>query len=154
VDIERLVLFKEHATRPAELEPLIGQLAVLIEDLAAIVLRLGHEQPSARLHRERVGNVDLARLRAFLAPRLDELAVAGELDDARVGAPAVSVGHEDIAVGRDENRGGRVEFVRTVAGDTRLAEPQQNFAVRTELYDLMTLPVLAAAIGDPHVPWS
>src|SRR5262245_4469974 len=74
-DVDDVVLVDEHAARPAELEPLVEIVAVLIEDLDAVVLPVGDEQPAALVHRERVRDVDLARTRALRPPRLDELAV-------------------------------------------------------------------------------
>ena len=63
---------------------------------------------------------------AFLAPGLDELAVLGELHDARVGVAAMSVGDEDVAVRRGHDGGRRVELVRAAARDAGLAERQQQ----------------------------
>ena len=60
-----------------------------------------------RIHRQRMRNFEFARRRAFLAPGLDELAVLGELHDARVGVAAVAVGDKDVAVRRDHDRGRR-----------------------------------------------
>jgi hypothetical protein len=45
-----------------------------------------------------VRHVEFARRRTFLAPRLDELAVLGELDDPGIGLVAVTIGDEDVAV--------------------------------------------------------
>jgi hypothetical protein len=47
-----------------------------------------------------VRHVELARPFALLAPLLDVLAVLVKLDDAIVGITAVSVGDEDVAIGR------------------------------------------------------
>src|SRR6516164_9316348 len=95
--------------------------------------------------------VDLARPRALLAPSLDELAVLVEFDDAGIGVAAMPVADEDVAVGRDQHRRRRIEFVRTGAGDALLAERHQHLAVRAELEDLMALAVLALAVGDPDI---
>ena len=54
------------AARPAELLPLIEELAVLVEDLDAVVLAVADEQPPLRIDRERVRHVELARRRPFL----------------------------------------------------------------------------------------
>ena len=66
----------------------------------------------------------------------------------------VTVGHEDVAVRRDEHVGRLVERVGTVAGDARLAERHQHLAVRTELVDDLALVVrriARAVIGHPDV---
>ena len=63
------------AARPAELPPLGDELAVLIEDLDAVVLAIADEQPAARVHRDGVRLADLAGARSLRAPLLDERAV-------------------------------------------------------------------------------
>ena len=80
----------------------------------------------------------------FVAPGLDELAVRGELHDPGIGVAAVSVGDEDIAVGRDQDVGGRVQEIvaLVVAGDAGLAQGHQHLAVRAELDDRVALAVL------------
>ena len=99
----------------------------------------------------RVRDIELARRRALLAPGLDELAVLGELHDARVGVAAVSVGDEDVAVRRDDDGGRRVEVSGPLPGDAGLAERQQQLAVGAELEHLWPLPSLAEAVGHPDV---
>src|SRR5262245_4335033 len=53
-DVDRVVLGDEYAARPAELPPLVEKAAVLIEDLDAVVLAIGDEQPAARVDRDAV----------------------------------------------------------------------------------------------------
>ncbi len=65
-------------------QPVLEQLAVLVEDLNPVVRPIGDEQPAFRVPRERVRLVELARACAALAPLLDELAGAIELADAGV----------------------------------------------------------------------
>src|SRR5262249_8997248 len=79
------------ATRAPELFPLLEELAVLIEDLDAIVDAVRHEQAAGRIHGQLVRRIELARPAAALAPGLDVGAVLGELEDAIVGARAVSL---------------------------------------------------------------
>src|SRR5262249_20704398 len=150
-DIDDVVPVDEHAARPAELVPLVEVVAVLIEDLDAIVLPVAEKEPAARIHRDRVRDVDLAGTGTLLAPGLDELAGPVELDDARIGVAAVAVGDEDVAIRRGDDRRRRVELVRSAAGDAGLAERQQHLAVGAELEHLVALAVLADAIGDPDV---
>ena len=66
----------------------------------------------------------------------------------------MAVADEDVAVGRDEDGGGRVELVGACAGDASLTERQQELAVGTELEDLMALAVLADAVGQPDIAFA
>src|SRR5262249_37145669 len=93
-DIDLVVLVDPDTARPAELFPLGEELAVLVEDLEAAVGAVGDEQTAGGIECEPVRHIEFAGSGAFLAPRLDELAVGGELDDAGVGLVAVAVGHE------------------------------------------------------------
>src|SRR5262249_8320204 len=146
-----VVFVDENAARPAELRPLVDIVAVLIENLDAVVVAVADEQVPARIHRERMRGIDLTRGAAFLAPGLDEFAGLVEFDDAGIGVAAVSVADENVAIGRDQNRGRSVEGVRTVACRSGLAEREQDLAVRAELEDLVALAVLALGVGDPDV---
>src|SRR6266849_2898207 len=108
-DVENVVLVDPDAARPAELLPLGEELAVLVEDLEAAVGAVGDEQTAGGIEREPMRHIEFAGCGAFLAPRLDELAVSGELDDAGIGLVAVAVGDEDIAVRRYRHVRRRVE---------------------------------------------
>ena len=59
------------------------ELAVLVEDLDAVVAAIGDEQPAPRIERERVRLLNSPGPGAELAPALDELAVLRELRDPR-----------------------------------------------------------------------
>src|ERR1043165_8752929 len=92
----------------------------------------------------------------FPAPRLDELAVFGELHHAGVRIAAVAVADEDVAVRRDQDGRRHVERVRAIAG---LAERHQELPLGAELEHLMPLAVplrilavRALAIAHPDVP--
>src|SRR4051812_18272768 len=78
-DVDDIVLVDEHSARPAELMPLIEEVPLLVEDLDTVVAAVTEKEPTARIHRQRVRTVYLARARSLLAPRLDELAVLVEL---------------------------------------------------------------------------
>src|SRR5689334_964810 len=97
-DIDHVVLVDEDAARAAELRPLGDELAVLVEYLDAVVRAVPDEQPALGIHRDRVRAIELARPRSLLAPGLDELAIFGELHDARIGVAAMAVCNEDVAV--------------------------------------------------------
>src|SRR5215471_16387619 len=150
-DIDDVVSVDVDAARPAELRPLANVIAVLIENLDAIVVAVADKKASARIHRQRVRGIELARSGSLLAPGLDEFALLGEFDDTGIGVAAVSVADENVAIGRDQNGGRRVEGVRTVARRSGLAEREQNLAIRAEFEDLMAFAVFALSVGDPHV---
>src|SRR5439155_23663455 len=149
--VDRVVARDVDAARPAELMPDVEQLAVLIEDLNAVVLAIADEQPPARVHRDRVRLADLSRARALRAPLLQILSGAIELHDTVVPAVAVAVGDEDGAVGRNENVGGLIEKIRAAAGYTGFAERHEHYAVGTELGDGVSLAAAAARVGDPEI---
>src|ERR1700756_1033758 len=138
-----------HAARPAELRPLVDELSVLVEDLDAVVVAVAHEQAPARIHGERMRRIELARRRALLAPGLDELAVLGEFDDTGVGVAAMSIADENVAIGRDQDGGRRVEGVGAAARRSCFAERKQHSSIGAELEDLVALALLALGVGDP-----
>src|SRR5260370_794752 len=74
-----------------------------------------------------------------------------DLEEAVVGVAAMTVGNENVAIGCDQRRGRRVEFVRTAARNAALAEGQQQLAVGAELEDLVALAVLAEPVRHPDV---
>src|SRR5712692_7918446 len=110
----------------------------LIEDLEPHVVAIGDKQAAPGVERQAVGNVELPGGRALLSPRLDELPVLVELDDAGVAVAAVAVGDEDVAVGIGDDVGRLIERVRTIAGNASLPQRQQHLAVGTELEHLMS----------------
>src|SRR5829696_3849197 len=150
-DIDDITFVDVDSARAAELCPLIKEFSVLVENLDAVVLAVPDEQPPSRIHRDRMRNVELPWSRALLAPSPDELALLRELHYAGVGISAVAVSNEDMSVGSDVNCRWRVELVEAAAWLAGLAERQQHFSIRTELEDLVTLAVLAEAVGHPNV---
>jgi uncharacterized protein YbjT (DUF2867 family) len=114
-DVDRVVLGDGDAARPAELMPLRDEPALLIEDLNAVVLAIADEQPSLRVDRDGVRLADLAVARSLAAPLLDERSVLAEPHHAVVRAVAMTVGHEDVAVGRRDDVGRLVKECRTAS---------------------------------------
>src|SRR5689334_11251331 len=53
-DIDVVLAVDIDAARPAELRPLVEKLAVLVENLNAVVLAVAHEQAGLRVHRDGV----------------------------------------------------------------------------------------------------
>src|SRR5687768_14098577 len=92
--------------------PLIQELAVLVEDLHAVVGAVVDEYaPRARVDGDPVHIVEIAgppivRRRAFLAPGHDIFAGSVELHDPRV---LVAVGDEERAVGQPRHERGPKE---------------------------------------------
>src|SRR5258708_3613924 len=72
------------SARSAELEPLGDELSVLVENLNAVVLTIADEEPTARIERQRVRDVEFSGAHPFLAPGLDELSGPVELHDSSV----------------------------------------------------------------------
>ena len=88
--------------------------------------------------------VELALALALLAPLLEELAVAVELQHARV---AVAVGDvERRRPGSTATSVGRSKLVGLVARLALLAQRQQQLALGVELHDQVV-----ADVGDPDV---
>src|SRR5213594_2963874 len=138
-NVDRVVPGDEDAARAAELPPLVEELAVLIEDLDAVVLAIADEQTSPRVHRDRVRLAHFTAARAFLPPLLDVLPILVEADDAIVPAVAMAVGDEDVAARRDDHVRGLIEQIGRGAADAGLAERTEHLALRAELEHLMAL---------------
>ena len=119
-------------------------LAVLVEDLNAVVRAIGDVDAAAAVGRDAVRPAELAGTVAARAPRRHERAVLVELRDARV---AEAVGDQQAAVRQpgDVLRPAEVRLV--VAGDVGFAErPHQLLAVVGELVDLV-----ARVVDHPDV---
>src|SRR5262245_37762772 len=149
--VENVVAVDVEAARPAELPPFGEKFSILVEDLDAVVGAVGDEQPPARIHGESMRHVEFALSLARFAPGLDEFTVLGELHDARVRLLAMSVGDEDVAIGRDQDIGRSIEGVGPIARDAGLAQRHQHLSVGTKLDDRVALAVAASAVGHPDV---
>src|SRR5262249_58483977 len=91
--VKDIVAVDVDSARTAELLPLREEIAILVEDLNAIVAAVADEDPSLRIDGDCVRRVELAGGRAFLAPRLDELPILPTLPDARIGVSAMTTCH-------------------------------------------------------------
>ena len=149
--VEHVVPVDEDSARPAELLPLVQELAVLIEDLNAVVAAVGDEQAAGGVHRERVRRVELARPRTLPAPGLDERAVLRKLHDAGVGVAAVAVGDEDGAVGRDDDVRGRAEVSGPSPATPALPSVINTFPSGLNLNTWCPLPSLARPVAPARV---
>src|SRR5438874_4490813 len=88
---------EEQARRPMHVGPLRLVLAVAVEDLDAMVLAIGDVHPALGVAADVVRDVELARVGAGLAPRVEPAAVRRIRVHARV---AVAVGDVEIALRR------------------------------------------------------
>src|SRR5438309_3938201 len=149
--VDVVFLIDVDAAGAAELLPLIEEAAVLIEDLDSAVPAVAHKDPSSGIHRDAVGCDELARAGTVFTPRLDKFPVFGEFHNAPVALGIMSVADENIAVRRNHDVGRSVEHIRPLAGDASLSERHQDFSIRAELEDLMTLAIFPLCIGDPYI---
>src|SRR5215471_6598069 len=100
--------------------------------------------------------IELARTAAVLAPRFDVLAVLGELEHAIVGASAMALRHEDIAVRRDVDVGWLIERIGRirVARNAWLAQRHQHLAFLAEFDDGLAFAALGHGVGHPYVAFA
>src|SRR5205823_1104993 len=83
--------------------------------------------------------VEFAGRLAFLAPGLDELSVLGKLDDARIGLLAVTIGDKNVAIGRDQHVGGRIEMAAVGARYPWRPQRHEHLALGRKLDDGVAL---------------
>src|SRR6267378_1646800 len=95
--------------------------------------------------------VELPRAGPLLSPHLDEFSILRELHDAVVAVPAMPVRDKNIAIWSNCHSGRHIECVRTISGDSRLAESHQHFSIRAELEDLLAFSGGSLPISDPDV---
>ena len=116
------------AAGPVHVDPLRFVLAVAVEHLDAVILAVGDVHPALRVGGDVVRDVELAGIRARLAPREQQLSVRRVLVHARI---AVAVAHVDLAPGRQRRVRAAVErqaahVGRRLPGD---ADLEQHLAV-------------------------
>ena len=160
VDIDR--------ARLTELFPGGDEIAVLVEDLDAIILTIGDVHiPLGTADVDVVGFPEVAGFRPHVPPLLDELAVRRILHDAGAvqRVTGMAIRHKNIAIGRNGNSGRPVKRIGPVPGHAFTADRHQHFARRTYLEDLLAhrdaLRVLGGhvedrlgiiCIGRPYIP--
>src|SRR5215813_2336922 len=149
--VNGVVAIDEDPARPAELLPLRDEIAILVEDLNAVVAAVADEEPPLRIDCDRMRRVELPGTRAFPAPRLDEFSILREFHDARVGVPAMPIGDEDVTVRRGDNVAWPIKRVGPVAGNSSLAERHQHFSIGAEFEYLVAFAVLAGGVARPDV---
>jgi hypothetical protein len=91
-------------------------LPLLVEQLNPAAVAVAYVQDAAGIDDDLMRQRELAGTAPIAAPRLDELAISIEMDDAPV---AVPVGDEDVPVGRDR----RVRRPIESCGAAELAKP-------------------------------
>ncbi len=82
VDVARVV--DAHVIGAGQIVPFVEILAVQVEDLDPIVLAIAHQDALVSQHQHGVGNVEMARLAAGLAPRGAQLTLRREVMHAGV----------------------------------------------------------------------
>src|SRR5262249_48940217 len=99
---DRVLTDVEAARQSCELH-LTDERALVVEDLNALVLAIGHPEQPLCVDRDPVRDFELARLLALAAPRRDELPRLVELEHAGIAfrARRVPLHDEHIAVARD-----------------------------------------------------
>ena len=135
--VNLILVIEEDSARRAELRPDGQELAVLVEELDAIVRPIGDEHAASPIDRDCVERAELAGCVPGLSPGLDELPVLRVLHDAVVAVDLVPVGDEDISVRSDGHGAGRREVILIVPRHACFPEGHQQLAVRAELEDLM-----------------
>src|SRR5258708_11960351 len=112
---------------------------------------VAEEFTAGRMDREGMVDPELAGAGAATAPRCNDLAVAGELDDPSIGLAAMPVTDDDVAIAGNRDIRRSVEHVGAFTCDTGFAERQQHLALRTELDDLVALAIATSVVSRPHV---
>jgi hypothetical protein len=130
--------------------PFAEECTVRIKDLDTVVGPVGDVNTARRIDRQRMIHPKFAGAGTAPAPRHDELAVRGELDDPGIGVAAMSVTDDDIAVTGNRDIRRSIEHVGTVACDPGFAKREQNLALWTEFDDLMAFAVAAGVVGRPY----
>src|SRR5207253_1599602 len=82
--VDGVVAIDENPAGPSELFPLGDKLAVLVEDLDAVISAIPYEKPPARIHGERVRSHELPWTGPCGSPLLDELSALVEFHDPRI----------------------------------------------------------------------
>src|ERR1700726_4934234 len=128
------MLIDINTARSAELRPYRQYVAILIEDLDAVIPAIADEQAALGIHRERMWRLELARRAAVHAPLLDELAVWIQFDDASIAfARFVTVGDEDIAVRRHHYGIRFMKGIGPIAGYAGFPQCPQQLSIAIEL---------------------
>src|SRR5262249_5601814 len=149
--VDDVVLVDEDTARPAELEPLIHVVALLIENLDTIVVAVTEEQPPARIHCDGVRNVDLAKLAAFLSQCFTDLPVFTNFHGGAFRFPPGPTGKKIPPFGGAKIHSRRFNLMGPSPSHSRLAEPQQYLPVGTELDHLVTLAIPSKPVGHPDI---
>src|SRR5258708_2121938 len=149
--IENVVLVDEKAAWATELFPFREEHTIRVKYLDTIIGSVSDKYTARRIDRQRMVDPELAWAGAPPAPRRNELAATGELDDPSIGVAAMPVTNDDVAINGNRDVRWRVEHVGPVTCDTSSAERQQYLALRTELDDLMALAIAANIVSRPHI---
>ena len=130
-DVDDVVMYPQVAGG-GHVRPFLDELALVGEQLHAVVLAVGDIDAAVLVHPDVVQQRELAGAGSLLAPGLYQLAAGAELVDAM---PAVAVRDEQAAVGRYRQSGGHVEGhpLERRRGRELLAERPQRLPARRVL---------------------
>ena len=134
-DVARAAFVDVYGGRPRHVDPLGLVLAVLVEDLHAVVLAVADVDVAIAVYVDVVDDVELSDVGAGLAPRSEIVPVGVVLVDVGVGVP---VGNVEIAVaGVDADVGRSSEGLAAHGrgGIAGVAEGEDELAVGGELSD-------------------
>src|SRR5207249_2407648 len=156
--------------QPADAPELIvfsEKLPLLRQDLDAMVVAVGNNQPVFGIELERVRRPELARPASGLANGSAELPVPIEDGDSsyQIGIADVRVAfrHVNISIPRVGDDVGRIgQRIGRISPHTRLAEREENLAVGAELHNdaafvvfsgklLEIIGARGARVGHPHI---
>src|SRR5215813_1811685 len=165
--INRVARVDCEPARAAELAIFADILPVLGQDLYAMVVAVGDDEPALGVELNGVRRPELAWARSGLADDPQELAVPVEHRDTadKIGLRDVRVtlGHVNVAVGRVGDDVGRLgQGFRRISRHARLAQRHQDLTFGTELDDHASLRLLSGklrkrvgarhtCVGHPHV---
>src|SRR5262249_14787921 len=140
--VEILMRARRNADRcgRAHAGDLVLVIAVVVEDLDALVAEVGHVDVALGIDAHRHRHVELAGFGAARAPALYESPALVEFDDARVG---VGIGNEHVALGIPCDVGGPIEAVtgNTLSGSAASSPASAAAAFAT------TTPLAAGGCG-------
>src|SRR5215472_4175918 len=130
--------------------PRDNEVPILIEYLNTEIPTIGDIDPVLRTANEDVVRlIELFWCRTSVPPSLNEPAVFAEFNNTS-GAELVremAIRDEDVAIRRDGDASRTVECVRAVAGNTRLTQHHQNFAIGVQLEDFLAHDVAGVVPG-------
>lgn len=126
--------------------PLLDEFAVGVKDLDTLILAIPDVDAALIVDGDAVRQIKFAGAGSELSPRLEIIAIAIKLYDARI---AVTIGHVNVAVPGEGHVGGLVEQPVCFCAGVDSAENQQDVAGGIEFEDEM----VAIVCGPEVIIW-